>query len=169
MITPGELRHVLRGPRPDEQAAGVGLVSVTFRAEAPDTVLGRSREVLATVLRAPAQSWPTTADWAGLLPAWFVTACADEPTDQEQHEWLQRWRSLDGAGRSRAEAEKRWTLSSWLSWLEPVERDWFWWDATTDGNKGRVLLELPGWPAPVGALLWLLRAAGADSIESPDL
>lgn len=169
MITPEELRHVLHGPRPDEQATGAGLVSVTFRAEAPDAVLERSRDVMAAVLRAPAQSWPTPAEWAGSLPGWFVRACADEPSDEEQREWLERWRSLDAAGRSREEAEKRWTLSSWLSWLEPEDRDWFWWDATADGSTGRVLIEVPGWPAPVGALMWLLRAAGAVSVESPDL
>jgi len=49
--------------------------------------------------------------------------------------------------------------------MEPFERQWFWWDAEI-GRDGtlRVTVEIPGWPAALGALDWLLRAAGAAEV-----
>lgn len=43
--------------------------------------------------------------------------------------------------------------------------EWFWWDAEvgTDGTL-QVTVEVPGWPTALGALDWLLRAAGAAEI-----
>jgi hypothetical protein len=39
--------------------------------------------------------------------------------------------------------------------MEPFERQWFWWDAeiVRDGTL-RVTVEIPGWPAALGALDW---------------
>jgi hypothetical protein len=47
----------------------------------------------------------------------------------------------------------------------PSERCWFWWDGEVrpDGTL-RVLVEVPGLPTALGALDWMLRAAGAGDI-----
>jgi hypothetical protein len=45
------------------------------------------------------------------------------------------------------------------------ERQWFWWDAKVEREGTlRVTVEVPGQPAPLGALDWLLRAAGAVEV-----
>lgn len=81
------------------------------------------------------------------MPEWFVAACSPERT-----------------------AEKTsWTLADWLYWMEPDERQWFWWDARIDGEGATtVLVEVPRWPSATGALEWLLRAAGASSVKVVD-
>ncbi|WP_375431314.1 hypothetical protein [uncultured Friedmanniella sp.] len=138
-------------------------MTLVFEAEQPDAVLRRSREVMTAVLDRPAQPWPSVAEWAESLPGWFVSACAPE-SEEELEAWVAWWRTLDPPGRAAAAAAKRWSLETWLSWLEPEERQWFWWDAAVGGRRGQVLVEVPGWPAPFGALEWLLRAAGAASV-----
>jgi hypothetical protein len=71
----------------------------------------------------------------------------------------------------KADQEVRWTLSAWLSWLDAEEdRMWFWWDARITGERqARVIVEIPDWPPPLGALQWLLRAAGADKVLIDEL
>jgi hypothetical protein len=42
-------------------------------------------------------------------------------------------------------------------------------DARVDGPDWlRIVIELDSWPAPLGALAWLLRAAGAGDVVLPD-
>jgi len=87
-------------------------------------------------------------------------------TPQETAAWLERWRALPAEEQHRAERERRWALADWLHWLRPDERSWYWWDAAVNGSHElRVRVEVPGWPAALGALTWLLRAAGADSVS----
>jgi hypothetical protein len=62
--------------------------------------------------------------------------------------------------------EQRWTLADWLHWVQPSEREWFWWDAKVESpDTARILVEVPGDPVALGALDWLLRAAGATAIR----
>jgi hypothetical protein len=75
------------------------------------------------------------------------------------------WRGLSPEEQARVTRAERWSLANWLFWLEPEERQWFWWDAVTENpDTLRVIVEVPGWPAPFGALAWLLRAAGAVEV-----
>jgi hypothetical protein len=82
--------------------------------------------------------------------------------------WLAWWRTLPPAEQARASQDRRWTLADWLYWLEPTQRQWYWWDAIVeDPDTLRLVVQVPGWPAPLGALQWLLRVAGAsDLIEA---
>jgi hypothetical protein len=171
LITPEELRHLTEGPRTAETSGGVGLVAVdvTTPGEASD-LLRRCREVLREVLEtAMAEEWPAEDTWAQRLPDWFVQACAAEETAEEAARWLAKWRELDDEARVRAARERPWSLPDWLYWLQPDERQWFWWDAVVRGkHEARIFVEVPGWPVALGALEWLLRAAGADSINVAD-
>lgn len=101
------------------------------------------------------------------VPAWFVQACAPEPTAAERERWLAWWRTLDHAGKVVAERERGWTLQEWLSWMEPQERTW-WWDAQpTSEFDATIAVEVEGWPTALGALEWLLTASGASTISEP--
>lgn len=166
MIGPEERRHLTDGPRPGEVPGGVGTVGVLARGGADGgEVLDRSRAVLLAVLERSGPEWPTVEEWRSLLPPWFVAACGPEMSREDAERWLAWWRTLGPADRARAESERRWTLADWLYWLMPSERQWFWWDAEV-GRDGtlRVTVEVPGWPTALGALDWLLRAAGAAEV-----
>ncbi len=169
MLAIDEARHLNEGPRPGEWHAGAGLAVVTgsVDGEPAAEVLQRAKEVMRRVIEVDASDWPTEEQWAERLPGWFVQACPPEQTEQEQQDWLAWWRSLDAAARAEAEARQPWSLGEWLHWLQPDERQWFWWDdGVMDGPEAdvRVTVEVPGWPAPIAALTWLLRASGASSL-----
>jgi hypothetical protein len=91
-----------------------------------------------------------------------VAACGPERSREDAERWLAWWRTLGPVDKARAESKQQWALPDWLYWLMPSERQWFWWDAEVgrDGSL-RVTIEVAGWPVALGALGWLLRAAGA--------
>lgn len=158
-----ELRHLREGSSsaelPDE-----GLVRYTVRATDPAAVVDRAADVLGAVLELGSPVWPSLDRWRSGLPRWFVGGCAPELSTDERASWLAWWRSLDPPARIRAEADRAWALSDWLSWLEPGGREWFWWDVDRRADDADVLVMVLGWPYPDGALRWLLRVAGATSV-----
>jgi hypothetical protein len=162
-VTPDEeRRHVEGGPRPGERTDE--LVVVAARADDPNLVLPNAREIMLAVLEHAGTPWPTLDDWRIVLPQWFVDRCAPEMSTEEAAEWLAQWRSLPPAERAQEERNRSWSLANWLYWLEPQHREWFWWDArVTNGTVG-ITVQVSGWPAPLGALDWLLRAAGATEV-----
>ncbi|TWD73101.1 hypothetical protein FB561_6986 [Kribbella amoyensis] len=144
----------------------VGAVEVVAQADEPEVLLGRCREVLAVVLSYGESDWPSPARWAAVLPSWFLEACGPETSPAEAEEWLRAWRLLTPDRQLEVEAEEPWTLSDWLHWLQPGERTWYWLGARIrDPRVLVILLDVPGHPSPVGALDWLLKAAGATEVE----
>jgi hypothetical protein len=121
--------------------------------------------VLRAVLDHAGPSWPSLSEWRQVLPTWFVESSAPEQSRDEAERWLGWWRSLPAEEQALVTRAQRWTLAGWLYWLEPSERQWFWWDAAVENpDTLRVFVEVSGWPTPLGALEWLLRAAGAVEV-----
>jgi hypothetical protein len=166
LIPSDERRHLERGPRTSERPGGVGTIDLVATGPAAAKLLSRAREVLAIVLNHGADDWPLIAKWQSQLPKWFIHACSPELSRDEAEVELARWQRMSTEERAAALAETRWSLSDWLYWLEPDERQWFWWDARVESaERARVTVEVAGWPAPLGAIQWLLRAAGATQVE----
>lgn len=165
MIAPEERRHLKSGTRRGEQPGGAGLVSVVIRCRRDArVVLGRCREVLGVVLDHQLGPWPEVDEWRRFLPGWFVDACVEE-SKEEVERWLAEWRRLPSDQRAAAEEGRGWSLADWLMWLQPDERQWFWWDASVDDEDTlTVELEVVGLPGPLGAFTWLARAAGATAV-----
>jgi hypothetical protein len=168
-VTPHEeQRHLRDGPLPGERPRGVGTVTVVARCRGDaERVLERAREVLGVVLTHAAASppRPSLGVWRRLLPEWFVESCAPEQSREQAERGLRWWRDLPPEERARVSREQPWRLADWLYWLRPPERQWFWWHAVVESpDTLRVMVEIPSWPAPLGALEWLLRAAGAVGI-----
>lgn len=166
MIAPEERRHLDAGPRPGEQPGGVGPVDAVAICDGDAAqVLGRACEVLGIVIDHQLGDWPAIAVWRSLLPGWFIDACAPEMSQEQADAWLAWWKLLPADQQGAASREKGWSLADWLFWLEPDERQWFWWDTQVESpDRLRVTIEVAGWPAPFGALDWLLRAAGATEV-----
>jgi hypothetical protein len=171
VIVPDERRHLTEGPRHGELPGGAGTVDV-FAHGGPDAavILDRCRAVLLTVLEYAEKEWPSLEQWSSLLPTWFLAACAPARSREETERWLAWWRTLQPADKARAEKEQPWALADWLYWLQPSERQWFWWDATaTAEGTLRVTVEVASWPTALGSLHWLLRAAGAVEVLNEEI
>jgi len=161
-----ERRHLEEGPRPEERPGGVGtMIARATCAGDADAVLAQAREALDPVLDHQSGRWPADDEWPRLLPDWVVRASAREPTRDDATAWLARWQWLTPEEQSRVEATAPWTLLNWIHWFRPENRQWYWWNARVQ-NPGLALVEvqIDGWPAPTGALRWLLRVAGAFEV-----
>ena len=138
-----EVERLLGGP-PAGLVAPEGLVVV--QADCPDGaagVLERAREVLRPIVDAP-RPWPSTDEWRGLLPRWFVDACSDDE-------------------RVTTCVLDRWSLRAWVWWFQPDQRRWLWWDAAAEGTLLTIRLVPTGQGSLLlGTLDWLLKAAGAS-------
>ena len=163
-----ELRRLENAPRPTEKPGGVG--TVRFVARCPlgaSSVLAKVISVLKSVDEIARNDWPTEERWLAILPEWFTSACASPMTPEQAEQWLVWWKGLPPNEQARAEIEKDWSLDSWLYWMEPNNRQWFWWDAKALDDCDCILLavEVEGWPFPWGSLRWLFKAAGASALE----
>lgn len=162
-----ELRHLLIGASPIDIPEGLGLVEVNCYCPGnADVVLSKSREVLEVVLKQSELEWLSDDDWQKLLPEWFVQRCPEEKTEEESEQWLQWWRGLEPEEQLRETRRLEWTLTGWIPWFLPDERQWFWWNAIVESNKLlRVVIAIEAWPFPWGSLAWLLRASGATKVK----
>jgi hypothetical protein len=162
-MTRGELERIRWGPEPGQSLGGLG--SVRIIASCPgdaEQVLRKAKEVMAAVASVDANRWPSTEHWRELLPHWFVERCPPEPSE----EFIAKMLSMPPEGR-RALEDRFWDVESWVHWFRPENRVWSWWDATAiDDNTLVIALEVTEWPFPWGSLKWLLRAAGATSVEA---
>jgi hypothetical protein len=163
-----ELRRLGDAPHQNEKPIGVG--TIRFVARCPlgaGDVLERVISVLRTIDEVALEGWPTDEQWATKLPEWFTSACASSMTPDEAERWLAWWRGLPPDEQERSEREKDWSLDSWLYWMEPCNRQWYWWDAEVldDCDHILVAVEVEAWPFPWGALRWLFKTAGASALE----
>jgi len=163
------LRRLANGPAPGEKPGGVGTVRFLVRCPVGiNDVLANAREALKIVNKATLNGWPANRESAPRLPNWFTTACVAEMSPEQAKQWLNWWKSLPPEDQPKAEIEKDWSLENWLYWMEPSNRQWFWWDAKELEEHDHIALaiEVEAWPFPWGALRWLLRAAGASAVEA---
>jgi hypothetical protein len=111
-----------------------------------ETGLDRVREVLDLVL-APRPAWPSTDEWARILPAWFVAQCTDDVRVQNC--------VID-----------KWSLRAWVWWFQPDQRRFRVVDARAAGERLELVLEPTGQGSLLtGALEWLLKCAGCRLIS----
>ena len=166
-----ELQRLQSGPRLGEKPSGVGTVRFVARCPLGSTdVLARATSLLKTIDKIALTDWPADEQWASKLPEWFTSACASPITQEQAERWLAWWKGLRANEQARAEIEKDWSLESWLYWMQPGNRQWFWWDAKAldDCDHILVAVEVEAWPFPWGSLRWLFKAAGASALEADE-
>lgn len=159
-----ERRRVDDGPQPGETPDQLGLGAVRFRADrSAEDVIAKARQVMHAIVAMSDESFDS-GKARSVVPTWFVNASADD-TPEGRERWLSHWRTLDPDHKARAEQERPWALDDWLYWMSPNEREWTWWDARVESDgTGTVIVQVNDWPTATGALVWLLRAAGAASV-----
>lgn len=163
-----ELQRLCEGYEKDKYP--YGMITFSLIAECrgnADEVKTKTLEVLKTVAqKSLAASWPGDAEWRTILPNWFVSRCAQEMTDEEINSCDKQLRKKSRAEQIRIERKKDWSLSAWLYWFEPDNREWYWWGSEVkDANTLEIKVITLGWPFPWEALRWLLRAAGAIDVN----
>jgi hypothetical protein len=166
-----ELRRLPNGPTQEERPSGIGTVRFLVRCPfGANDVLARVKNVLEIVDVATLAGWPINEKSAPRLPEWFTSACAPEMSPEQAKQWLAWWKTLPPEDQVRTEIEKDWSLENWLYWMEPDNRQWFWWDAKVLENYDHIALaiEVKAWPFPWGELRWLFRAAGASAVEAEE-
>ena len=167
-----EIARIASPPGTHEKPDGIG--SVRFIVHCPRNsweVLERAKEVLFTVDKASIEkgTWPSFHEWTFILPDVFVSSFATERSAKEDAEWLEHWQGLTSDEQGKEEERRQWTLSSWLYWMEPENRFWFWWDATEYGSEEiAVAVIVNEWPFPWGSLRWMFKACGADEIDAEE-
>lgn len=161
-----ELHRLNVPPGFGEPPRGLGTVRfrVTCHNSAEETLV-RMKQLLSSVDSNGLERWPDLDEWRTILPEWFVDACAPEMTGDEKERWLEAWRRMEPEEKAIHEKTRKWTLSSWLYWLGPDQRTWFWWDAdASDESELVIALQVEEWPFPWGAFQWMCRAAGATCV-----
>lgn len=160
-----ELRRIRWGPEPGEQPGGLGTVRIMARcAGDAEQVLQRTRAAL-EILCAHDNWAEAHADQGPDLPEWLTRRFAPEPSAQELKEYLK----LSYEEKIRREQNAAWSRKEWLYWFQPENRYWYWWDAEARGENTIVIaVEVSEWPFPWDSLKWLLRAAGAVSVEAEE-
>lgn len=162
-----ERRHLLEGPAPDEKPGGLGTVRfIAWCSSDAEQVVERAKTVLKAVNKASMGEWPTDHAWRKLLPEWFVARFGPDLSQEEAEAEAARIIKLPPADQKRA-AEEGWSLRGWIYWFQAENRYWYWWDAKPLDDKVVVFaVEVHEWPFPSGALVWILRAAGAEDVQA---
>ncbi|MHA7844770.1 hypothetical protein [Serratia sp. D1N4] len=169
-----ERERLKNPPKDTDKSSGVGIARFIVSCNDVSSVLSLAKEILLTVNSYSTQSWPSLDEWASILPSRFVENCLPELTEAEQKTQTQKWNSLAYEEKlTEASHDDKWTLSSWISWLEPEGREWFWWNAILFDpplSNSHFLIEVTVLDSPFmsGALKWLFKACGAIDVISED-
>lgn len=119
-------------------------LSVAFESSKPAAVLVQVRDVMRLLASAQLGQWPSDDWWRQRLPRWFIA-------------------SFEGRGLEEIIADPTlWDFGSWIDAMK--DPGWEWWSSGTDGQRGYVECSAHAMPFSFEPLLYLLRAAGAESV-----
>lgn len=169
-----ERKRLKTPPHSMEKASGAGIARFIVSCNDVSSVLSLVKEVMTILNSYSTQNWLSLDEWSNILPCRFVNACLPELTKVESGMQAQRWDNLTYEKKlAEASHDDKWTLSSWLSWLAPEEREWFWWNAILFDaplNNSHFLIEVTALDSVFmsGALKWLCKACGAIDVISED-
>lgn len=162
-------------PLPTQKATGVGIARFIVSCDSHAfCILQLAKKVIFIVNKYSLEEWPSLEYWNKILPPQFINNCLPELTKNEKIENQKRWAHLTYDEKIKEAAQdERWTLSSWLSWLEPGEREWFWWNTIQlepPLDNTHFVIEVTSLDSPFmqGSLQWLFKACGAVDVVSED-
>lgn len=126
---------------------GLGTVRfIAFCAGDADRVLENAKDVLRSVDESYGIPWHDSS-WSERLPSRFVARCAPKMTRDQADIELARLSRLSPAEQIADSKKSAWSLQNWLSYFEPGERQWYWWDgAILEGGDLIVAVEVLHFP-----------------------
>ena len=182
-LVENERQRLWHGPsveEPESTLFTMDRIEVTCAGDVED-VLARVGETLDVVLAQASDDWPSTDAWLKLLPSWFVAQCREEYDPPPMHPLVEQLYSLptsqwvpfyqehrdEWPPKPPPDPDFRWTVSAFVYWFLPDERQWWWWNAHIQ-DADHLVVETAPFDLPYAweALEWLLYAAGALYSES---
>ncbi len=165
-----ERRRLMSGVEDNEKIMGIWVDSFYVRCDGEaQKVLQRANELMLIVNEnGRSEPWPNDEAWPELLPRWFVDACGPEKTVEEMWREQEERRAMTWEQRREIARTKKWSLSTWVSWMDPCGRYWLWWDAevrdddTLLAHVDKVGDPPQGEPPGFG---WLFQASGAKDLD----
>lgn len=165
-----------RPPDSNVRATGIGIARFVVSCESNAiNVLNLAKETLQIVTSYYEVDWPSLEKWKKILPHTFVNNCIPEITKEESDQKIAFRNSLSWEEQAKLLAEdEKWSLDAWLYWLEPENREWFWWKAyefdDEEIKNTHFLIEVTVYNQPFlwGSLKWLFKACGAIDVVSTD-
>ncbi|ENU2133044.1 hypothetical protein ACE60T_003319 [Salmonella enterica] len=161
-------------PQAMSKVSGVGIARFVVSCNDALLVSTLAKKVMTIINNYSTQSWPSLDRWLNILPSQFTHCFLSELTEVEKEKQTKDWDVLTYEEKlAEASHDEQWTLSSWLSWMEPSEREWFWWDTVlfdVQLNNSHFLVEVTTLDSMfmTGALKRLFKACGAIDVISED-
>ncbi|WP_343553480.1 hypothetical protein [Pantoea sp.] len=119
-----ERERLINPPQPTDQVTGVGIARFVVSSNDTQSVLELAKEVMIIVNNYSTGKWLSLNEWSNVLPPRFIECCLPELSEDEKREQAHKWSTLSYDEKIKeASEDDRWTLASWLSWLEPNERE----------------------------------------------
>lgn len=141
----------------DQDTIGLGARFIVICPGNAPFVMSQGKDIILAINKYsfPDSSWPSMEQWIHSLPPNFTSRFMSENEN--------------------INAEEAFSLETWLYWMKPQKRTWYWWDSAlfSDPIKDTHFVvsvksanELPCFSATT--LKWLFKACGADNIISED-
>ncbi|MFZ5296004.1 hypothetical protein ACS6K7_14350 [Enterobacter chuandaensis] len=169
-----ERERLTTPPQAMSKASGVGIARFVVSCNDAYLVLTLAKDVMTIINNYSTQNWPSLDRWLNILPLQFTHCFLPELSEVEREKQTKDWEALTYEEKlTEASHDEQWTLSSWLSWMEPNEREWFWWDTIIFDmplNNTHFLIEVTTLDSMfmAGALKKLFKACGAVDVVSED-
>ncbi|MDF7666322.1 hypothetical protein PT273_00365 [Orbaceae bacterium ESL0727] len=164
-----------RPPDENVRATGIGIARFVVSCESNAiNILHLAKKTLELVASYSEIDWPSLEKWKKILPVTFVDNCIPERTKEEIDEKIAYRKSLPWEKQLKLlQEDEKWSLDEWLYWMEPQNRQWFWWKAYEFDDEIRdthFLVEVTVYNEPFlwGSLKWLFKACGAIDVISTD-
>jgi hypothetical protein len=153
------------GRRAVSKDSSASTIDISIATRSAGSTVSRIEEVVASA-RGAAREISEIAlpeEVSSHFPGWFVEACS--PGRSVDFMSGRRWRELDADGRAAFRAEP-WEISDWWEAFRPGRSGWAWGDARVTGSRSATIrLRRTLWTAQLGALEWLVRAAGGQVLS----
>ncbi|MFQ5620071.1 MAG: hypothetical protein ACE5FR_13995 [Rhodospirillales bacterium] len=165
-----ERRRLMSGVEHNETIMGIWVDSfyVSCAGEAPK-VLQRAKELMLIVNeKGRSGPWPNDEAWPELLPRWFIDACVPEQTIEEIWREEEEFRAMTWEQQREIARTEKWSLLTWVGWMDPRDRYWLWWDAEVrDDDTLLAHVDKVGDPPPgePPGFRWLFQASGAKDLD----
>lgn len=102
-------------PPTDQETTGLGARFIVICDANAPSILSRGKDIMISINKYsfPKTPWPSSEQWRDILPKSFTEKL-----------------KLDSEILNLSNKDDDFTLESWLHWMNPQNRTWYWWDSS---------------------------------------